>query len=91
MANENQINVAIVSGRIEQIDQAEGRFYHRLALPAHDEFSNPGAALIDAGTRLGNVGDVLTKKCRVIGYSRGFQRRDGSKAVEVRTRFQPVD
>ena len=90
MAEQSQqlkTNMALLVGRIEEIEVRNGRHYHRVSLPAADEYERPGAATIESSERLGTVGQVITRACRVVGWAKQFKRRDGTPGHEVVTRF----
>lgn len=80
------VNVAIVEGRVEGIENNNGRFFHRVTIPAPDEYSSPGSCMVEAASRLVEPGQTLKIKGRLTGWTRKFQKKDGSPGYEVNMR-----
>lgn len=89
----DRVNIIILSGRIQNIQQPEsGGFITELVLPAPDEYSKPEIVPVHSKRRLGREGDIIDSlPCRVGGYVRLFNLRDGSKGREHRVRFEPME
>jgi hypothetical protein len=88
--SENQSNVAIIQGKVEEVHMHEGKHYHRLTLPAPDSYTQPQAAMVVASQRLAEPGQELKTRARIRGWSRRFKRKDGGTGHEVNTSFEVV-
>lgn len=84
---EQEMNVALIQGKVEEITMSSGKFYHRVSLPAADQYSNPGACVVEATTRLAEPGNEIKTKAHITGYSRRFIKKDGSAGYDTTTRF----
>lgn len=80
-------NMAVIKGRIYKVDQANGKFYHEVQLPAVDEFSHPGWVKLVADKMLGAAGHDIACKATMSGFRRTFKRRDGLEGSEIQTMF----
>ena len=88
--SEAQTNIALIEGKVEEVTLHEGKHYHRLTLPAPDQYSKPQAALVIAQSRLAEKGQILKTKAQVRGWTRKFQRKDGGIGHEVNTSFEAM-
>ncbi len=73
-------NMAIIAGRIDQVRMHEGRHYHDIQLPAPDAYSSPGWVEVQSPIPLGQPGSEWKGKCRIGGYRRTFQIKQGPRA-----------
>ena len=88
MEKPNDVNVAIIAGKIEGASQYEGNWYHRVTMPAPDEYSKPGECEVVSVNQLGQNGQTIKVKARVTGYAKRFDRKDGGHGYDYTTRFQ---
>ncbi len=80
-------NVAIISGLIKEASLYEGKWYHRVMMPAADAYSSPGVCNVVSEQQLGSAGQEINVKARVSGYAKKFNRNDGSVGYDVKNSF----
>ncbi len=76
-------NVVTLKGKLERIDSNGEFHYSELVLPRFDEYDTQSRnVVVKARRRLGNVGDVITVACSIGGWTRRFQKRDGTTGYD---------
>jgi hypothetical protein len=76
-----------LKGKIENISSYEGNYYHDLVLPAPDSFTSPVPVSVQADKPLGQVGQEIAVECVIRSYYRLFDKKDGTKGRDYKTRF----
>lgn len=74
-------NQAFVKGRIDAVGTFEvaGKRLHesRVKIAAADEFSHPGAVMVQTTYKLGQAGDDISLLCEVTGFASSWTDKDG--------------
>jgi len=90
-----KLNQAMVAGRINYVGtfDAQGKRVHeaRLAIPAADQYSMPGAIMIQSSYKLGNVGDDWKGLVEVTGFPDRFTDRQGEVKQTARNTLRVVE
>jgi hypothetical protein len=79
-----------LKGRIENVSSYEGNYYHDLVLPAPDAFTQPIPVSVQAAKPLGSPGQEVAVECQIRSYYRLFDKKDGTKGRDYKTRFIAV-
>ena len=83
-------NVVLISGRIARGSvKREDLFYTEIALPALDEYSQPGLVEVRSNVKLGSRDDDISGRCRIGGFRRRAFDVTDKGTGEVRT-VRPV-
>ena len=83
-------NTVEILGKVEEVTLHKGKHYHRLVLPALDEYERPAAAVVVSNSRLQEPGQELHVNARIRGFSRTFTRKTGETGHEVKTHFEAI-
>ncbi len=76
-----KLNETVVSGRIDSTGtfEVQGRrlYEARIKIRAADEFSMPGAVMVQSTYKLGNIGEDVSVHCEVTGFPSTWTDKDG--------------
>ena len=81
-------NMVMVSGRVVESRQYDGRHYTTVRTPAPDPFTSPGNVEIASPAALGSPGSDVEVLCNVGGYVERFKRNDGGDGSRVHMRLR---
>lgn len=88
-------NQTFVVGRINYTGgfDSNGQRVHeaRIAIAAPDQFSMPGAVMVQSRHRIGNVGEDVSLLCEVTGFPDKFTDRSGEVKQTARNVLRVVD
>ena len=84
------VNVATIKGRIDNVRMYEGKHIHVVKLPAADAYSDPAEIELRSSQRLGEPGNEVHCRAKIVGYSRTFPRRDGGTGIAVTSWFEQI-
>jgi len=79
-----------LQGKIEQIHLHEGIYYVDFVLPAIDDYSKPIPILLSTPRKIGAPGDELDVEVVISSYYRVFDKKDGTKGRDYKTRFEVI-
>jgi hypothetical protein len=88
-------NQTMIVGRINYVGgfDSGGKRVHeaRVAIAAADEYSMPGAVMIQSSYRIGAVGDVVKVLCDVTGFPDRFKDKAGEVKETARNTLRAVE
>jgi hypothetical protein len=80
-------NQVLIVGRINYLGgfDSSGKRVHeaRIAIPAADQFSHPGAVMVQSSYRLGSIGDDVRVLCEVTGFPDRWTDRTTSEIKQT--------
>lgn len=80
----------LIRGRLEKSRSYEGKRYSQIITPAPDAYSRPQIVEVRSKARLGEIGDEITVKCVLGGFSRKPYKVTDKQTGEMTT-VTPVD
>lgn len=88
-------NQAFVKGRIDATGTFEvaGKRLHeaRVKIAAADEFSHPGAVMVQTTYKLGSPGDDISILCEVTGFASTWTDKDGVVKPTARINLRAIE